>query len=181
MLKPSKFKGKVFSLNHIAKAKKTTHFLEQYILDFKDYWFQGFSPNIGKDIATSFPNPPEGHRHTHLRTVTFPSKEEVRQASHLKYSDTKACWDKWGTIEGELAQELNTNQYPTSDSCLFYLVDSNRNAYIFHYQADDSHEFMRTSEFKELVIKSSQAVENSGAFIMDWSEHNSLFDKKWLE
>ncbi|GAD90049.1 hypothetical protein VHA01S_031_00610 [Vibrio halioticoli NBRC 102217] len=170
------FKGKVVYLKSVKDAADSNPLLKTYTDSFKEYWKNGYSPVIGKDVPTSFPNPPTGHRHAHLQPLTYPTKAEIQQSPHLKYSDSEDCWKEWALPMG--SRKIT---YPTSDSCLFYMVDTERTAYVFHYQASGSHDFMKTTDFHELVHKISSMVDDAGKFLMDWDEHHTLFNKKWLE
>lgn len=170
------YKGKVFFLSSINDAADANPLLKIYKESFKEYWLNGFSPIIGKDIPTSRPNPPAGHRHVHLQPLVYPTDAEIQSTKYLGYSDSEKCWEAW-------ANSIDTGNltYPTSDSCLFYMVDTERTAYVFHYQAKDSHNFMNSADFTELVHRASEIIDNTGKFLMDWSDHHTLFDDKWLE
>ncbi|HGS5256643.1 TPA: hypothetical protein ACMDV4_000625 [Vibrio cholerae] len=170
------FKGKVVYLKSIKDAADSNPLLETYRKSFNEYWKYGYSPVIGKDVPTSYPNPPAGHRHSHLQPISYPTQAEIEQSSHLGFSDSEDCWKRWASPSNG-----GKDIYPTSDTCLFYMVDTERTAYVFHYQAADSHSFMNTTDFTELVHKVSDMVYEAGKFLMDWKDHHTLFEDEWLE
>lgn len=176
MSKKYTFKGKVVYLKSIKDAAESNKLLDLYNKSFKQYWIYGYSPVIGKDVPTSYPNPPTGHRHTHLQPISYPTQAEIKQSSHLCFSDSEDCWKRWA-----MTSYVNNAIYPTSDTCLFYMVDTERTAYVFHYQAANSHSFMNTTDFTELVHKVSNMVYEAGKFLMNWEDHHTLFEKEWLE
>ncbi|WP_159084068.1 hypothetical protein [Saccharobesus litoralis] len=142
--------------------------MKSYIDDFKDYWFNGYNPRIGKDIATARPNPPIGHRHTHLKPSIFPLS--TKPAVHKK--STKAYWNRW------LTNRLISP--PTSDRCLFYMVSNSRIAYVFHYQSEKSHQFMESIKFKEIVYKMETLAFQYNIDLMGFDDQQNLFSNQWL-
>lgn len=167
----AKFKGSVYQTHAFKEACKSSSFLKQCVSAFKTYWFDGYHPHIGKDVATSRPNPPEGHRHTHLRPDIFPSDKG--------YTRTQRCWDRWKSADIEIAVSFNSNDIPTSDHGLFYAVDTKRNAYLFHYQDADMHEFMDTFEFTEIVQSVEKMLEGSGIELLSIYKQSRLFEREW--
>ena len=161
------YQGNVKITTEIDNECKRNELLKSYIDDFKDYWFNGYNSRIGKDIATARPNPPIGHRHTHLKPSIFPL---IKSTEHNKSS--KVYWNKW----------LNNRKIPppTSDRCLFYMVSKSRTAYIFHYQSDKSHKFMEGIKFKEIVYKMENTAFQYNIDLMDFDEQQHLFSEKWL-
>jgi len=61
------------------------------------------------------------------------------------------------------------------------MVDTERTAYAFHYQAENSHCFMNSTDFRELVHKVSEMVYGAGKYLMEWEDHHTLFEDEWLE
>lgn len=176
------YKGQVRNTLEVGAEAKANPYLKQHIDNFKLYWSTGFHPSVGKDIATSFPNPPEGHRHAHLDPLQYPSMEEIKASRHLSYTDSEICWNKWWMQEDAPGVDANSRDTPTSDEGLFYAVDTNRNAYIFAYSGDGSlHDFMKSPEFTALVNKVADTMENHGIEMMDWEDHHTLFDDCWFE
>jgi hypothetical protein len=170
-----RFKGDVKVIQALTNQEQENPTLKNHLDNFKEYWLEGFHPLVGKDIATTRPNPPEGHRHTHLHPGVFgPSK-------HWKASED--CWNKWGGLHynsNNDAQDINFNQHPTSDTFLCYLIDEKRVAYVFHYKIDDGHEFLNSAEYVELVNKVAIGIEHNGQSIMGWESHHDLFESKWI-
>ena len=150
----AKYQGAVFLFPAFQQARINYPFLNNYVNAFKGYWLEGYHPQIGKDITTARPNPPEGHRHAHLIPDEFPIDKG--------YKSSKICWDKWQKADIDIAMFFNTNDIPTSDHGIFYAVDTKRNAYLFHYQAKDMHEFMNTDKFKKLVVEIDSQLYNKG-------------------
>lgn len=169
----NRFIGRVKFLQAISNEAKSNQRLKDHCDNFKEYWLNGFHPYVGKDIATSRPNPPEGHRHIHLYPAIFPNPTKG-------WLSSKACWEEWAENEDEDAQDINTNKHPTSDTFLCYLVDEDRTAYVFHYQVEDGHAFLKSDEYNQLVIKISDQIESSGQCIMGWQSHSELFELKWI-
>jgi hypothetical protein len=175
--------GKIRQLESISKNRKLDSALDQSIINFQDYWTSGFNPYVGKDIVTSYPNPPEGHRHVHILPVIFPTRNEIKSSNKLKYTDSKACWDSWAknTDDSEfISSNERLNKIPTSNFCLYYFVDSNRNAYLFHYSISSGHEEMNTTEFTTLVRNIESKLYDNGLYLMDIQEQQDLFADKWL-
>ena len=167
----AKYQGRVFQFPAFEQARINYPFLNNYVDAFKGYWLEGYHPHIGKDVATARPNPPEGHRHAHLIPDEF--------ATDCGYKSSKVCWDKWQKADIDIAMFFNTNDIPASDHGIFYAVDIERNAYLFHYQAKDMHAFMNTNEFKELVIKMDNELCRHDVELMPISEQNNLFKIDW--
>lgn len=176
-----KFTGKVFQSGPYQKLQGSFPQLIDYTDAFKKYWAEGFHPYIGKDIATSYPNPPEGHRHVHLQPPVFPAREEIRHCVHLSYTDSEVCWAKWGRQQPNPAVDANSHDIPTSDLGLFYAVDSDRNAYLLHYQQNDLHAFMNSAECTDLIGEFCDLLQDGhGKRLLSFSEQQELFSKKWL-
>lgn len=161
------FQGTVKYTKVIDKLRNESELLDAYLTSFKTYWKDGYSPNIGKDIATYEPNPPQGHRHTHLKPTDFDYKAKA-------YSDSKDCWERW-----EKSQKHSS--LPTSNTFLFYMVDTNRVAYVFHFLDEGSHEYLNTTDFREKVIEVADKIQNGGNELMSFEEQSFLFEKRWLE
>lgn len=166
----NKFQGKVFAFQAINGANDPA--LTQSIEAFKDYWGYGFHPYIGKDVVTSQPNPPEGHRHCHLKPTNF----------NQSYSGTSSelCWSRWEQEPTKIAIHWNSYDIPTSDHGLFYFVDVKRNAYIYHYQHEDFHNFMKSQEFKLIVQKYDKQLESLHIELMTILNQATLFNDEWL-
>jgi len=168
-----RFKGTVKKLTSIANEAKTNPTLKTHLDNFSEYWLEGFSPLVGRDVPSKKPRPPDGHRHVHLHPGYFSSDEACK----------KIRWDKWSTTHYdscEDAQDIPYKEHPTSDTLLFYLVDENRTAYVFHYLADGAHAFLESANYGELVNTSIKLIESSGECIMGWESHHELFELKWI-
>lgn len=166
------FQGQVFSFATMNTAAANDPFIKNSVSDFKYYWIEGFHPFVGKDVVTCYPNPPEGHRHAHLMPIDFNNSKG--------YTNSKKCWDKWAKDPTKTAMHWNSNDTPTSDHGLFYAVDTNRNAYVFHYQYSNLHSFMNTNNFNQLVIKIEKYLNYYGIELMTTINQSTLFDDKWL-
>lgn len=161
------YQGNVVLTSQVDQERKKDPLFSSYISDFKDFWLHGYNARVGKDIATARPNPPVGHRHTHLKPLIFP----ITTSNSCKTS-TKSYWRKW-LLNKSIAP-------PTSDRCLFYMVSTSRVAYIFHYQSEHSHKFMQGIKFKEVVYKMESLAEQHNLELMDFTEQQFLFSDKWL-
>lgn len=167
-----KFKGLVYTLLKDPKVANSP-FIKQLLNNFKSYWIDGFHPHVGKDVATHKPNPPEGHRHAHLIPSNFISNKNG-------YTSTKRCWTEWEKEPTKIAMHWNSNNTPTSDHGLFYAVDLKRNAYVFHYQSSDLHEFMHTNNFNTIVKQTESYLINKCIDLMPVIDQSDLFETKWL-
>ncbi len=138
--------------------------------DFRDFWLNGFSPNIGKDIKTFKPDI-EGHRHVHI----YPNKEDLKQLKRK----SKKNWENWRTKPNVFYHERNSFDIPSSNTGFFYFVCTNRIAYLFHYCDEHLHEFMKTQEFYMIVDKISNLLLSKGIEFMNTEEQQCLFEEKW--
>jgi len=170
-----RFKGDVKIIQSLQMQAQENPTLQDHLNNFSEYWLEGFHPLVGRDIATARPNPPEGHRHTHLHPGIF--------TPSANWKASKDCWDKWGGKHyrsGDDAQDINHNQHPTSDTFLCYLINDKRVAYVFHYQVEDGHNFLTSPDYSALVNKVGSQIEHNGQRIMGWESHHDLFELKWI-
>lgn len=175
------YSGKVKQLASIQEDRRLDSALDTAISNFIDYWTNGFNPYVGKDVVTSYPNPPEGHRHIHILPISFPSKKEIHNRSHLKYTDSEECWDNWAKNKETslfLSLDEKLNRLPTSNFCLYYFVDDSRNAYLFHYSVSDAHDEMNSAEFIALVKKVETTLYSKGIYFMCIQDQQELFSSK---
>lgn len=168
------YTGKVLQTQAVKIASDTDEVLTSVIKAFEHYWLHGFHPDIGKDVITMRPNPPEGHRHVHTIPLNFPDKKH-----QYSYSDSATCWKEWASNPA-FPKHPSADKIPTSDTLLFYFVDIDRTAYVFHFSENNSHQFMNSPDFKIMVSKVEDALEKAGKQLMPWKIQHDLFSEKWL-
>ena len=149
----AKYKGRVFALKSFKNENESNNVLD----DFKKYWLEGFSPNIGADRGTHRPKP-SGHRHVHMVPESLDKK-----------------WMLWQNAN------IVITTAPTSDTGLFYFVDINRNAYVFYYINKGMHDFLNSSEFKDIIDEVYNLIILQNISIMEHVSQEDLFSKKWLK
>lgn len=171
------FQGNVRQTKAIERAAKEDIALSDTVKFFTDYWKSGFNPNIGRDEITARPNPPPGHRHVHILPFNFPHTS--RPGTSVTPTINEKRWRDWASQKKLRNEYIRKDQIPTSDACLFYFVDTKRNAYIFHVQFEEAHAYMNSNEFNNLVEKVSYSVESSGTHLMSWHDQQELFADKW--
>ena len=164
------FSGKVYLIQDIKHLRLADDAVEQVIEAFKTYWVNGFHPDIGRDVITSRPNPPDGHRHAHV----VPLVSDTSSRSSWKYWSSSKAKD-----EDFIAVDSNTNKIPTSDRLLFYFVDESRNAYVFMYCPDDGHAYMNSREFTDLVEDVAAYLESEGVWLMNYTDQHRIWDDQW--
>lgn len=171
------FQGNVYQTKAIKDATRDDIALDDVIKAFMDYWATGFNPNIGRDEITARPNPPPGHRHVHILPFHFPDDSSSDSSVNATFNHKQ--WRNWASQKKLRNEYIRKDRIPTSDACLFYFVDTKRNAYIFHVQFEGAHAYMDSSEFNALVEKVSYSVEASGTHLMSWQDQQTLFADKW--
>lgn len=137
---------------------------------FKQFWKEGFHPDLGKDAA--FARPKEilslNVRHAHVDTKNY-----VPEESDKDHSGKKSSWDAWKSIAS-----VKVKYTPTSDSFLVYSVNHNRDALLMFFIDADAHNESEKEEFKESAIKISYAFfDQTKTIAMPLDE--DLFSNKW--
>ncbi|EPF6608289.1 hypothetical protein RFG51_000816 [Klebsiella aerogenes] len=137
---------------------------------FKEYWFTGYHPDIGKDAA--FARPKEildlHVRHSHVDVGDYTSEE-----SSTDILGKKSSWDMWKKIAS-----VKVKYTPTSNSFLVYSVNHNRDALVMFFIDADAHKVSEQEEFKEAAIEISyKFFEGTKTQPMPLDE--DLFSDKW--
>lgn len=110
------FKGKVYK-HHVLEKRKYQN-LNAKINDFKNFWYYGFSPKIGKDVATKYPDV-EGNRHVHLKPLNIEESKDEKNGKNGKKKNINF-----------LHRDANFFDIPTSNIGFLYFVDRKRNLVI---------------------------------------------------
>ncbi|MEC7545688.1 MAG: hypothetical protein VYB48_02005 [Pseudomonadota bacterium] len=168
------FVGKVLKTKALAEICEKEPLVKTVTESFQHYWLYGFHPDIGRDLITYRPNPPEGHRHAHIIPINYPKAGDIGYSSGSEKS-----WSSWANA---LDYRFNIPQerIPTSDSALFYFVDTERTAYLFHFSTIGAHKFMNTSDFTDMVHKVELGIEKKGKTLMPWKDQHNLFSECWV-
>ena len=143
------------------------------IIDFEDYWLNGFNPNIGKDVPSSKPNFFLGNRHVHLKPLI----------GGFKNIEEKNLWKKWKNKKIKypfLNSEHNLSSFPTSNYGFLYFVDKDRIAYLYHYCDNDMHEFINSREYLEIAENLDEYFEKNKKYPISNEQHIMIFTQKWL-
>lgn len=134
---------------------------------FKHYWLNGYHPSLGKDAA--YARPAEilklSVRHTHVDQGVYKEGDT--------FSNTEDCWNLWKQGTGKTR--------PSSDACLIYVVNDNRDALITAFLDDGAHSTTESSAYMDKIIERAYwffDITKSAA--MPLEEHSDLFDDKWL-
>ncbi len=134
---------------------------------FKQYWSTGYHPSLGKDAA--YARPVEilklSVRHAHVDQGVY--KEGGN------FTSTEKCWDLWKAGIGKTR--------PSSDACLIYVVNKNRDALVTAFIDDNAHSITETAEYMDRIIERAYwFFDQTKSDAMPLEEHDALFDDKWL-
>lgn len=137
---------------------------------FKQFWKNGYHPDIGKDAA--FSRPAEilklNVRHSHVDAQDY-----IPEESKNDHSGKKSSWDAWKNIAS-----VKVKYTPTSDSFLVYSVNDNRDALLMFFVDTDAHSESEKEEFTEAAISVSYSFfEQTKSQPMPLDE--DLFSTKW--
>lgn len=167
------FKGKVYLSPEYSAFMKEDLSLPQpdtTLRDLKDafkhYWSTGYHPSLGKDAA--YARPGEilrlSVRHTHTDQGIYREDKE--------YSSTKECWDAWKAGYG--------NTKPSSNACLIYVVNNQRDAMLTAFVDDDAHTITERASYMDKIMQRAYwFFEKTASQAMPLEQHLFLFDERW--
>lgn len=164
------YKGRVFHTGKFS-ALCTSDTEVQKIADaFKQYWQDGYHPDIGKNAA--FARPKEilnlNVRHAHCD-----NKDYTPENSNEDINGKKSSWDAWKNIGS-----VKLTRVPTSDSFLVYSVNHNRDALVMFFISTDAHSATEVEDFTESAITISyEFFKQTKTNAMPLDE--DLFSAKW--
>lgn len=166
---PNYFKGRMFKHPDFVAVEESETGLKEYTKAFKNHWFEGFDPVVGKDSILSFPDIYRKNAigRAHLKQIHFEDKT---------YSSSEAAWTAYAINDGDIV--------PTSNSFLIYCVSESRDACILAYLDGgkvDSHTILCDVEFRKSIRdKANMFYSAFNTKAMPINEHNAIFSRKWV-
>ncbi|MDX6917483.1 hypothetical protein R9X49_20450 [Pectobacterium carotovorum] len=164
------YKGRVLHTQKFSALCASDPKLKGVADAFKDFWKNGYHPDIGKDAA--FARPTEilslHVRHSHVDTGAYTPED-----SKTDVSGKKSAWDNWKDIAA-----VDVRYTPTSNSFLVYSVNKNRDALLMFFLDSDAHNASEQTAFTEAAISISYDFfdkTKSDAMPLD----EDLFSDKW--
>lgn len=164
------FKGRVLHTQNFSALCVSEPKIKEVAEAFKQFWKNGYHPEIGKDAA--FARPTEilnlNVRHSHVDNQDY-----IPEDSKNDHSGKKSSWDAWKNIAS-----VKVKYTPTSDSFLVYSVNNNRDALLMFFVDTDAHSESEKEEFTEAAINISYSFfEKTKSQPMPLDE--DLFSTKW--
>lgn len=164
------YKGRVLHTQNFSALCASDPKVKEVADAFKEFWKNGYHPDIGKDAA--FARPKEvldlHVRHSHVDTQNY-----VPENSVTDVRGKKSAWDNWKNIAS-----VKVKYSPTSDSFLIYSVNHCRDALVMFFIDTDAHDETERLAFAESVIEISYSFfDQTKTTPMPLDE--DLFSDKW--
>lgn len=164
------FKGRVLHTGKFSTLCTSDTEVKKIADAFKQYWLDGYHPDIGKNAA--FARPKEilnlNVRHAHCD-----NKDYTPENNKKDINGKKSTWDAWKNIGS-----VKVTRVPTSDSFLIYSVNHNRDALVMFFISTDAHSATEVEDFTESAISISYeffSQTKTSAMPLD----EDLFSEKW--
>lgn len=164
------YKGRVLHTQNFSALCASDPKVQEVADAFKEFWKNGYHPDIGKDAVFARPREVlDLHvRHSHIDTKNYVPENNVTDVR-----GKKSVWDNWKNIAS-----VKVKYSPTSDSFLVYSVNHCRDALVMFFIDNDAHDETERLAFAESVISISYSFfDQTNTTAMPLSE--DLFSDKW--